>query len=142
MGPGPEAEDDPKGAKGRHSEVMDWSSLMIMTLICMKTGETKPYRLARLAMETGQVGLGGATRESVIERLARLWKAEKRQCKMLPSKKLIDAKSYVKLWAEEVKRTPPEPSAEEQSRFLSPSDEKWFWKVCQAEERDLSQNLI
>jgi hypothetical protein len=62
----------PKGTTGaRHK---DDAHLQLMARIATVTGVTRPRPLARLAVEIGNVPLNGASKDSVVKRLAGRWK--------------------------------------------------------------------
>jgi hypothetical protein len=57
-----------------HKRHDDRNAKNIMDEIWRVTGEERPFAVARLAVESGQVGLANAEPESVIRRLARNWR--------------------------------------------------------------------
>jgi tetrahydrodipicolinate N-succinyltransferase len=59
----------PKGI--RHN---DAAALRLMEKIARDTGIEKPHALARMAVESGKVALGGASADSVVRRLADRWR--------------------------------------------------------------------
>jgi hypothetical protein len=66
----------PTGTTGvRHKRHKgDDDALRLMKEIAVISGESKPYALARKAVESGHVGMHGKLRETVIKRLAARWK--------------------------------------------------------------------
>jgi hypothetical protein len=62
--------------KDRWSFMDEPDAMWLMAEIREKTGEARPYLLARMAVETGRLDLGKNTKpDSHVRRLAQLWKS-------------------------------------------------------------------